>query len=1576
MIARDLWREGVEFNTPEIPLNNAEKAKIARGVNFLRKVIESYNQWKNLDKTASMFGPHAAAQELVKGLYFDIRLNHAIEMAGESLKKGEQPVISLIRVKGEKGAELDADVLESGDQALIDAENDDITKGVPARLAAMIGNIPTEKMGRDPQTGKVYSEGIVDEAQAAVIALYEEAKTEWPAMKDPLQRIVDRFGQENISAITGRVSPEIRKTLMKEFQDGKRTVAVISGAGKTGISLHDKNDHRRRLLVTDYEWSPDSFKQELGRVDRAGQKSAPIVDVLHFGTGAERKFVGTLANRMKALGATSKGSAESTGTEGLSDFEIGGALDREAMTRTWRKMDIRLREYFSGRGFRDSQKNPVAALEDGAELAKFFRQLQNMPVDDGNEIMAIFDAEKKVLEREEAEVAIEKMHEEGIDTKSYEAELKKGVNFNVIFQKRHQQGTITRVTPLKPSLDLVEVQALDGSRYALLQGLVTPEMSKVASFLGGGTRKYITFSDTGTNSEASGLVIPKSSIDNLKKAYHFNVTDHHTPKTALADIQAGDKIKLANGWTLRLGFGGNKAGKIIIDGAKTKDLIQEIGGMKRTIAGSLMHSTGFFYLPEDKLQAFLKEFPIGAIRAAKPIKPFDANGKVNSEGRLHLEPALSEAGYFDPVLTARLLNPYTYIDIMDKVFFNLVGKNIEKALWTDGGGAVPPNVYNLKMFPEKLKDNIIPLYNVSERAQQSIENFYLWKRDQVDLANNLLKDLNKLSPEQMKTYKELTESGEWEYLAGQGGETELNNLSDLAARTQALMDPLYDYMVQVGLAGESRYTGRYFAHLYKALEGKKLSDYDRATIKKLYSLDEVQFDDLESRIENKEFDDTPMGRLAKDFVSIGSGKEGGEYHPSLGGNIGTISGRDYAKERKLQDERIQNLLGLIDDSPYPVAKRVSQLIADVSRARLFTSLADNPADTRDIKTARTAQAYKDILMENDLYAPGLNPEEYRDMLESVWSAHIKDQMDAAENKQVNSHQNKIEALSNKRDELTVKKNAAEERGQKIIVGRYQERINGLSKKIEALRKDSMGKTSDNSERYAAKLDRQKGLLEGPAWDRAAHFLGSDTYPTNVPDGWVIIDGKAWGPLNGFALKKNIYHEVRTLAEATEGLDQAAQDFYNNWKVGKIALNLPTVARNIISNIFFQVHMNSGLSPSDPLWIKVIMAMNPKSPQYTYLKDNGYLGSEWGAEEIREAIVEMRGKKDIRNIWGKVKNWAGDKYSKAEELGKMAVYVKKIDDGLSPMEAAKYAEYSLGNYRKVPPVVKQLRSGSARGPLGRVGPIASSPFISFKYLIPPRLAASAIRHPFTHLSYIAAALGVAALLRGKLMKLTGMSKDEANKEITRSVRYNLRHNKLALPVDVTMDDEGKPTIHSLDLTWIHPMGDVPEFVLRTADGNLVGGVSETMGLFNNPLSNMANALITNTDPYTQQKITDALDNPLDVMRKQAFYAGRQLAPGMIGYNIPNLYRAMRGDVGSLGDKRKVSKELASLVGIKTVPYTQSMADMEYYIKYKDLQKAYYTRLKQLSRKHASDKEYFELDRKLIDEIAELEKIKQK
>lgn len=225
---------------------------------------------------------------------------------------------------------------------------------------------------------------------------------------NPLDDIIDRLGGvENVAEMTGRTGRVLRTKSGKykfvkrcggqskqksyglsvpisaedendrlnivekrSWMDGKKSVAIISDAASTGISLHAdsrcKSSHKRRVhftievnelflfcesvlychllicvdvftisIIHQLPWAADKAIQQLGRSHRSGQETAPIYKMVVTDLGGERRFASAVAKRMAALGALTKGDRRAATGTNLSDFDIDSVFGKRALGRTY-----------------------------------------------------------------------------------------------------------------------------------------------------------------------------------------------------------------------------------------------------------------------------------------------------------------------------------------------------------------------------------------------------------------------------------------------------------------------------------------------------------------------------------------------------------------------------------------------------------------------------------------------------------------------------------------------------------------------------------------------------------------------------------------------------------------------------------------------------------------------------------------------------------------------------------------------------------------------------------------------------------------------------------------------------------------------------------------------------------------------------------------------------------------------------------------------------------------------------------------------------------------------------------------
>ena len=188
-----------------------------------------------------------------------------------------------------------------------------------------------------------------------------------PSLPGALDTLVQHFGSSSVAEISGRSkrivkrfdpdterdrfslenrAPNANLTETAAFQEGDKKILVFSLAGNTGRSYHaDKtaaNTDRRHHYLLEAGWRPDQAIQGLGRTHRTHQWSAPLFIPVTTDIKAERRFISTIASRLAALGAITRGQRDSHSTM----TESGGELFRPEDNFETEYAHAALRQFF------------------------------------------------------------------------------------------------------------------------------------------------------------------------------------------------------------------------------------------------------------------------------------------------------------------------------------------------------------------------------------------------------------------------------------------------------------------------------------------------------------------------------------------------------------------------------------------------------------------------------------------------------------------------------------------------------------------------------------------------------------------------------------------------------------------------------------------------------------------------------------------------------------------------------------------------------------------------------------------------------------------------------------------------------------------------------------------------------------------------------------------------------------------------------------------------------------------------------------------------------------------------------
>ena len=158
------------------------------------------------------------------------------------------------------------------------------------------------------------------------------------------KRVVDSDTKKKNPLNRGEDSDRINLIERRLFMDGSKSVAIISDAASTGVSLHAASgsgaSHKRRVHYTiELPWSADKAVQQLGRSHRSGQESAPIYKLVVTNLGGERRFAAAVSKRLASLGALTKGDRRAATGSDMSEFDLDSKYGKRALKRFYNALE-------------------------------------------------------------------------------------------------------------------------------------------------------------------------------------------------------------------------------------------------------------------------------------------------------------------------------------------------------------------------------------------------------------------------------------------------------------------------------------------------------------------------------------------------------------------------------------------------------------------------------------------------------------------------------------------------------------------------------------------------------------------------------------------------------------------------------------------------------------------------------------------------------------------------------------------------------------------------------------------------------------------------------------------------------------------------------------------------------------------------------------------------------------------------------------------------------------------------------------------------------------------------------------
>jgi len=309
---------------------------------------------------------YSAQQRFFLQLMMAYTLPDVIPAIEQDLIQGRSVVLSLFNT-GE--AQADRKVREARAQGMELSELDATPREMIVQLIEKQFPLFQYREETDLVTGHVVRVRVLDAAGNPEInrenqrrqqeLLDKVADLDFP--QNPLDALISHFGVGNVAEIGGRthrfeknqyvrrklngVSPrELNAYETRLFQQGEKRIAVISGAGSTGISVHAdvnaKNQDRRVFYAYQLSWSADQQMQAFGRVHRSNQSSAPVIRLILLDLAGQKRLVNAVSKRLAALGALTKGERHSLSSDLFRPEDVTDEYGKAALARLYRQIAL------------------------------------------------------------------------------------------------------------------------------------------------------------------------------------------------------------------------------------------------------------------------------------------------------------------------------------------------------------------------------------------------------------------------------------------------------------------------------------------------------------------------------------------------------------------------------------------------------------------------------------------------------------------------------------------------------------------------------------------------------------------------------------------------------------------------------------------------------------------------------------------------------------------------------------------------------------------------------------------------------------------------------------------------------------------------------------------------------------------------------------------------------------------------------------------------------------------------------------------------------------------------------------
>lgn len=432
----------------------------------------------------------------------------------------------------------------------------------------------------------------------------------------------------------------------------------------------------------------------------------------------------------------------------------------------------------------------------------------------------------------------------------------------------------------------------------------------------------------------------------------------------------------------------------------------------------------------------------------------------------------------------------------------------------------------------------------------------------------------------------------------------------------------------------------------------------------------------------------------------------------------------------------------------------------------------------------------------------------------------------------------------------------------------------------------------------------------------------------------IPDSARYGHLRGAWVRKEIANDLMGALSIDQGDDylqwmiNKAQHVTGRWKVHKVAMNPPTIARNLMSNaMLLQMSGMPLFTPSKynvakMMFVDSIGEIRNNGKYYKIFTKYGGQESTFSNQELTRLTREFRrqytGKGGnalymLHKISDTVYGTAGDFYQLLETMGKVAKIKYEMEvNGLAEDDAMIEANKWLFDYSHVPRTVETLR----KIPFG-------IPFLTFYYKATARVAETMIRYPHRMLPWVSVHYAMYAAAMAMMDDVDWEDLTQARMALP----YFMRERGGMLPMPFR-DANGK--IQFLDMSYIYPWGMPMNILLQAKQGDTAGVLTQ-FGLGGSPILQQFAGHLTGYHPFYQKPIYDGMYlekagfrvNEADKLAAYLKFAWNIWAPGPMTVDPGNPFYKMKlaveGEATGYGDlPPTIGQATARMGGLNLYP----------------------------------------------------------